>query len=222
MELFTLFTFPTLSYKCSLNPRGRRRYGSLEQLIALGNGIPSTVGHPDGSRQARPDFRSSIKHTSFIEVDLDPVIVNNNLQSLVQEDARSIWSNKQKYDILEYTVGGFFKEHRDKQLHKQHYGTLLIFPPAVGDFAHTGGELLLDGGKFTFESSRNREWIFLAFQTNIPHECKEVISGKRIVFKTELYSTKNTPEYDFPPTIVDGGFHRFDFPDFPTAPLPTD
>jgi len=65
---------------------------------------------------------------------------------------------------------------------------MLIFPPAVGEFAHTGGELVLDRDKFRFDSSKNTEWTFIAFQTNLFHECKEVLSGQRIVLKAELYS----------------------------------
>ena len=211
MESITKFSLPEVSYKCSLNPRGRRRYGTLEELLHTKTGVPSTVGFPDGSTYERPDIRSSLKYTSVVEFDLNPQEINNHIQTLLPEDSRSLWSLSQKYDVLVYSTGGFFREHSDKKLHKNHFGTLLLFPPAVGDFAHTGGELLLDGGKFVFESSLNDCWTFIAFKAHLPHECKEVLSGKRVVFKTELYCTRNTPEIEFSPQVVDGGIHRFHF-----------
>lgn len=212
MESITKFSLPEVSYKCSLNPRGRRRYGTLEQLL-LTKGVPSTVGYADGTTHERPDIRSSLKYTSVIDFDLHPQEINTHFASMLPEESRSLWQQSQKYDVLVYSTGGFFREHSDKKLHKNHFGTLLIFPPAVGEYAHTGGELLLDGGKFVFESSLNTEWTFVAFQTHLPHECKEVLSGKRVVFKTELYSSRNVPERNFSPSpqVVDGGIHRFHF-----------
>jgi hypothetical protein len=212
MESIVLFSFPTVNYRCTLNTRGRRRYGTLEELFHTNRGTRSTVGYPDGSIVERPDIRNSTKYTSVVEFDLDPDLINTHLQTLLPYDAKSIWTKTQKYDVLEYGVGGFFKEHQDKQLHKYHYGTLLVFPPAVGDFAHTGGELLLNKGTFTFDSSSNREWNCIAFKTELFHECKEVTSGKRVVFKTELYSTNHVEKDYGMPGIVDGGIHRMRLP----------
>jgi hypothetical protein len=62
-------------------------------------------------------------------------------------------------------------------------------------FAHTGGEFLLtkqDGSHYVFESSKNTEWTCIAFHPEQPHSCKEVLSGKRIVLKTELCFTPHT------------------------------
>ena len=131
----------------------------------------------------------------------------------MNNDSLTRWDNKQKYDIIEYLPGGFFKEHFDKKIKKTHYGTLLIFPPAIGRLAHTGGELIIDKGKFIFNSSTNTEWTFIAFHTYLPHECKEVLSGTRIVFKTELLMGSPQPSvlpdlngYDDYPDICDGIF----------------
>jgi len=185
MESIIKFSFPSLTYKCSLNLRGRRRYGTLEELLATQTGVISTVGMPDGSRELNTGVRNSVHYTSFVEFELETDSVIYNLRNL---NYQAEWFNLLKYDIIEYKTGGFFKEHQDRQIKSTHYGTLLIFPPAVGDFTHTGGELILDHGKFQFDSSKNTEWTFIAFQTNIFHECKEVLSGRRIVLKTELYS----------------------------------
>jgi hypothetical protein len=140
---------------------------------------------PDGSRELNTGVRNSVHYTSFVEFDLETDSVIYNLRNL---NNQAEWFGLLKYDIIEYKTGGFFKEHQDRQINSTHYGTLLVFPPAVGDFTHTGGELILDRGKFQFDSSKNTEWTFIAFQTNIFHECKEVLSGRRIVLKTELYS----------------------------------
>ena len=185
MESVIKFSFPSLTYKCSLNQKGRRRYGTLEELLSTQKGVISTVGMSDGSRELNTDVRNSFHYTSFVEFDLETDSVIYNLINL---NRQAEWFSLSKYDIIEYKTGGFFKEHQDRQIKARHYGTLLIFPPAVGDFAHTGGELILDRGKFQFDSSKNMEWTFIAFQTNIFHECKEVLSGRRIVLKTELYS----------------------------------
>jgi hypothetical protein len=212
MESIVTFSYPTVSYRCSLNPRGRRCYGTLEDLFRTKSGVPSTVGMADGSTVERTDLRNSLKYSSVVEFDLDAEKINEQFQTLLPDSVRSLWNSTQKYDILEYSEGGFFQQHQDKQLHKHHYGTLLIFPPAVGEFAHTGGELLLDEGRFIFESGSNRDWTFLAFQTHLPHECKKVTSGKRIVLKTELYSTRSTPTIPSRFEVMDGGIHRFRMP----------
>ena len=187
MESIISFSFPALGYTCSLNPRGRRKYGTLEQLLAT-KGSPSTVGLPDGTSAPRPDIRVSTKYTSAIEISLDTTIVEGQLQRLLTS-GKATWSNTQKYDVIEYGPGGFFKEHRDKKHKSTHYGTLLIFPPATGTLAHTGGELIVDKGRFKFDSSINTQWTFIAFHSELPHECRDVLSGRRVVFKTELYST---------------------------------
>lgn len=211
MESVIKFTFPSVTYKCSLNKKGRRRYGSLEELLATQEGIKSKVGMPNGLQELHIDVRNSVHYTSFVEFDLEKDSIIHNLKNLNNE---AKWFGLLKYNIIEYRAGGFFKEHQDKQIKPTHYGTLLVFPPAIGEFAHTGGELILDRGKFKFNSSENTEWTFIAFQTNIFHECKEVLSGRRIVFKTELYSDipielivikKEQPHY------VDGSLYNKDF-----------
>ena len=211
MESVIKFTFPSVTYKCSLNKKGRRRYGSLEELLATQDGIKSTVGMPNGSQELHIDVRNSDYYTSFVEFDLEKDSIIHNLKNLNNE---AKWFGLLKYNIIEYKAGGFFKEHQDKQIKPTHYGTLLVFPPAIGEFAHTGGELILDRGKFKFNSSENTEWTFIAFQTNIFHECKEVLSGRRIVLKTELYSDipiKRIVIKKEEPYYVDGSLYNKDF-----------
>ena len=155
--------------------------------------------------------RNSVHYTSFVEFDLEKDSIIHNLKNLNNE---AKWFGLLKYNIIEYKAGGFFKEHQDKKIKPTHYGTLLVFPPAIGEFAHAGGELILNRGKFKFNSSENTEWTFIAFQTNIFHECKEVLSGRRIVFKTELYSDipiKRIVIKKEEPYYVDGSLYNKDF-----------
>ena len=130
------------------------------------------------------DFKSlfGIDHLGDIKQLLKSIIGINNHKNI-------IWNNENNYVLLEYIKGGFFTKHRDKKINNKHYGTLLIFPPAIKQYEHVGGDLIiynLDGTKFIFESSKNKKWTFIAFHTYLQHECTEVISGRRIVFKKEL------------------------------------
>ena len=135
-------------------------------------------------------YNYTIDFKSFLGSDY-----NNDFKSLLKKITSKsnhkniIWNNIDDYILLEYVKGGVFKKHCDKNINDNHYGTLLIFPPAKENFEHTGGDLIiynLDGSKFIFESSKNKKWTFIAFHTYLQHECTEIISGRRIVLKKEL------------------------------------
>ena len=191
-----IFTVPGLDYICSINPGGRRKYGSILELLVSGTGEPCTVGLADGTRADDPGLRSCMKYTSVFRF-LYPN--REELEDRVKRELEKIipsahWSSTSiKYSVLEYGVGGFFKAHRDMQKGTRHCGTLLIFPPADGVFTHTGGELVMDerSGKTTsLASSQVTEWTFLAFTLDVLHECLPVLSGRRVVIKAEIYSDK--------------------------------
>ena len=186
MESIVTFNFPELTCRYSLNRRGPRKYGTLNDLLASGTGVPSTVGMPDGTDVLRQDIRSSTKFTSVIAIDTDNFDLVD--EQLIPLDDNIYWTPTTRYSVIEYLPGGFFSEHQDKKQKRNHCATLLIFPPAIANLEHTGGELILDRGRFRFDSSANRVWTFVAFHTELPHECKPVLSGQRVVFKTELYS----------------------------------
>ena len=212
-----IFTIAGLDYICSINPRGRRKYGSILELLASGTGEACTVGLADGTRADDPGLRSCMKYTSVFRF-LYPN--REELEDRVRGEIQKIiplahWSSTSiKYSVLEYGVGGFFKAHRDIQKGTRHCGTLLIFPPAVGVFTHTGGELVIsdkgtgersdkgadersDKGTgersdktISLASSQVTEWTFLAFTLDVLHECLPVLSGRRVVIKAEIYSDK--------------------------------
>ena len=206
MESIVSFSFTELTCKFSLNRRGPRKYGNLNDLLTSGTGVPSTVGLADGTDALRQDIRLSTRFTSFVVFDIEKFNPNTVDEKLKPLDSTVYWEPSTHYSVIEYGPGGFFSEHTDKKQKRNHCATLLIFPPAVDDLAHTGGELILDRGRFRFDSSTNREWTFVAFHTELPHECLPVTSGKRVVLKTELYS-KSVVQRDMPeirPVVCDG------------------
>lgn len=191
-DKIAVYTNPFLSYKCRLNTRGRPTYGTLSQFLATHQGIPSTVGTRDGNIYDATIRRSQHYSTNF-QFDFLPSYVEHFLLLPVGDERKRRYirwlPENHKYDVIVYEPGGYFKEHQDVQINRFHYGTLLIFPPAVDEFAHTGGELIItreDGSQFIFESSKVEYWTFLAFPPHYRHECRVVTSGRRVVIKTEL------------------------------------
>jgi hypothetical protein len=203
MESIVTFSFPELNCRYSLNRRGPRKYGTLDQLLQSGPGVPSTVRMPDGTDVLRQDIRYSTKFTSVVSINTGGITIDEQLNKL---DENIYWSPTTRYSVIEYLPGGFFSEHRDTKQKRNHCATLLIFPPAVASLEHTGGELIIDKGRFRFDSSANRAWTFIAFHTELPHECKPVLSGRRVVLKTELYSLRpvNRIVPDYNEMICDG------------------
>ena len=181
-----------LTYSCTINSKGPRKFGTLSQLINIKEKNRSTVGNTtNDERHLLLDIRNSYNYTSIIKFNIDETIIIDNLKKITPYEKHNnlIWTELNKYTIIEYLQGGFFTKHIDKKINKRHYGTLLIFPPAINDFEHTGGELIITINKdniFKFESSKNKDWTFIAFNINLEHECKEVISGKRIIIKHSL------------------------------------
>jgi len=172
----------TASY--SLNTTGRPRYGTLSELLQTPS-VPSTVGTPAGNvinnaiRQSK-HYRSRIVFTN----PPSPVV----FQPLTLSQTIT-WPAK--FDVLVYGPGDYFAEHSDFITKKSHCATLLVFPPQQN--SHTGGTLTIkrpDNTDFIFESSNNAVWTFIAFKPQLRHSCSPVLSGQRIVFKTELHTDK--------------------------------
>lgn len=191
-DKIAVYTNPFLSYKCRLSTRGRPTYGTLSQFLATHQGVPSTVGTRSGNIYDATIRRSQHYSTNF-QFDFLPTYVEQFLLLPVADENKRHhirWlPDNHKYDVIVYEPGGYFREHEDARINRFHYGTLLIFPPAINEFAHTGGDLIItreDGSQFVFESSKVDYWTFLAFPPHYKHECLLVTSGKRVVIKTEL------------------------------------
>jgi len=196
------FSLP-VAYRCSPVSAGggRRRYQPLETLLNE-EGEYSTVGTSTG-RAFLPDLRKSRHYKAEFDFTFDHRRAVAWLTELAEPDVGSVrWPPKNHvFDVIRYEAGGFFKEHRDKLIDHDHYATLLIFPPAIGEFAHSGGDLILtdvDGSVVRFQSSTNMEWRFIAFHPHLRHECLPVLSGTRVVIKTELrYQYEQPSDHKF-------------------------
>ena len=212
-----------INHQCSLNQFGRKKYGSIYDLIRTKSGVKSTVGLRDGLNVVNEEKRKSKHYRSACTFTFDTADIIAAFENLAPDDRKTYvrWlAPNQMCDVIEYIPGDFFVAHRDAKVNRLHYATLLIFPPAFDEFAHTGGELIItrkDGSKFTFESSLNKHWTFVAFHQELEHECKVVTSGRRVVIKTELhykyFRTFRNPDNrdniinDFP--LMDGNLPRF-------------
>jgi hypothetical protein len=214
MEPIIHFPINDGTFRFTLNPRGRRRYGTIEQFLQMNDGTQSTVGTLDGDI-VNQNLRKSKHYKSVLE----GLVSDTYLKPLGDTDQAPYicWPKSSTvYDIIEYEAGDFFTEHSDTKMNKLHYATLLIFPPALGTTAHTGGTLIIkrpDNTEFIFESSTNTQWICVAFHTGLKHECKPVISGRRVVIKTELLFTsknalKNIIEEEPIPHMVCDGYRK--------------
>jgi len=198
MSKLTSFNLYPLQYKCSLNTYGPKKYGTLEELITYNKGEQSLVGTKQGHIFI-PEIRQSNYYKTNIQFKLDESYIEQEIKKIVPEVNHSYvkWlPEDHKYDVIEYFTDGFFDKHIDRRTHKLHYATLLIFPPAINEFAHTGGDLIIDD--FNFESSTNVNWTFIIFHPESIHEVKKVLSGRRIVIKTDLkYTSKLAVVSDF-------------------------
>jgi hypothetical protein len=218
MEPIISFSFTELICRYALVKRGPRKYGTLQDILTSGAGVSCAVGMPSGDEIFAQELRNCQKYETVIEISQN-ILPDNEFRRWVQQKLHNLigsdidWESSSRYTILEYGPGGFFSEHRDRRIQRNHCGTLLIFPPAVGEFAHTGGDLVFNQGSYTFESSKNREWTFLAFEPSILHECETVRTGKRIVFKQELYASERLRTvYDYNlygDCIMDVGIRHF-------------
>jgi hypothetical protein len=215
MQQVVTFTKDQLPYKCKLNARGRRKYGTIDDLLDNCSGTVSTVGTSAGNiiMQTQRNSTRYITYLEFLAEDIESY--ESLLMGLVPQEKRKYvkWlPRNQQVDLIKYEAGGFFHEHCDEQLDVHHYATLLIFPPATGRFAHSGGRLTIkqsNGQTFIFDSDMNEKWTFIAFATGIPHLCELVTWGTRVVFKTELYysnkraGTPLKPHREFSPVMLD-------------------
>jgi hypothetical protein len=53
---------------------------------------------PDGTNQIQNEIRNSIRYSSVVEFELDPLLVITHLNKLISNDNQAEWSNSLKYD----------------------------------------------------------------------------------------------------------------------------
>jgi len=99
-----------------------------------------------------------------------------------------------QFELLGYPIGGFFNVHRDRQRDAKHKYTILVYPKST----YTGGDLILKDSLenatsvTVIETSKFTTWMVVIFSIDLYHESKEVISGSKYVFKSEIYVNENS------------------------------
>ena len=158
---------------------------------------PNTVGSASGK-----EVLTSIRRSSFLTTKIN---FNTDIEPIIREEALKIvptslkpafiypvnefsWREPEYY-VMVYHEGDFFVKHRDSK-RKTDLATVLMFPPAVDAFSHTGGALKIyqpDGEVFTFESSENKDkFKVIIFDQQLEHEVEKITSGNRVVIKFSL------------------------------------
>jgi predicted 2-oxoglutarate/Fe(II)-dependent dioxygenase YbiX len=116
------------------------------------------------------------------------------------------------YQVLKYEENDFFNRHQDNISNIRHFGTLLIFPPAIGELEHQGGKLVLDEINDEFDSSSNTSWKAVILFCEIFHEIEKVTSGQRVVLKTKLLFNEDYDsdiEQDINSNVMDVGMSDY-------------
>lgn len=99
-------------------------------------------------------------------------------------------SDNNKYIATKYTKGDFFAKHSDSIANQYHFATVLILIPSI----HEGGILRVWDQDFTlheFDSSKITKITVVAFNPSFQHECTEITSGTRLIFKTDWFYDKH-------------------------------
>lgn len=160
---------------------------------------PSTVGHQGTNVIDQNARHSGVIHGLTLEISGSNVtceaikaIVPScfkrmDFSMLLQQDFDDCFPRE--WDLLAYDPFGHFVKHIDGQSSEDHYGTLLLFPPAeLSQFE--GGDLVLytsvSQEPQIIKVSQLRDWTLVAFPLQIAHECRPVVSGTRYVFKSPL------------------------------------
>ena len=102
--------------------------------------------------------------------------------------------NIMKFELLKYEIGGFFLKHRDKLYSNSrskylHTHTCLLYPPSAL-CSYEGGDLIIyneDNKTQIINTSLFTDWTFIIFDQKTYHEITPTITGKRHVFKGQLY-----------------------------------
>lgn len=204
------FHLPDIKCKYSLNNRGRPKYGSLNDLLEKPF-EPSKVGKKDGDYHL-PEIRSGkFRNTKIVfenKEELNSLILSK-LEEFIPENINYLeFDINNNYQVLKYQENDFFNRHQDSITTKRHYGTLLIFPPAIEELEHLGGKLVLDDINEEFESSSNTSWRAVILLCRTFHQIEKVTSGQRVVLKTKLLYNqyyRSDSEQDIYSPVCDGG-----------------
>jgi hypothetical protein len=154
--------------------------GKLADLLVSEQPRDSYFGSSSGNK-IDPNVRSSKSYTTQLKS--DPTIFLDALKRIAPEYLHPAikWDSCKYTSLLVYREGDFFKKHTDTKSSKHHYATVLLYPPAT----FTGGVLEIekpDNTVFRFEGSPT-DWNLIIFEPTLKHQCSEITSGERYVFK---------------------------------------
>ncbi|KAF8531984.1 hypothetical protein JB92DRAFT_2845883 [Gautieria morchelliformis] len=121
------------------------------------------------------------------------------------------------YKLNAYTVGGFFKPHRDTPKSARHIGTLVVALPIPfegGDLrvSHEGKQVLFEWGTTCSTSLQDRmalPWAFLF--SDVEHEVLPVKSGTRVTLAYDIFTSKETAPSVFFYTDFKAALNNKDF-----------
>lgn len=119
------------------------------------------------------------------------------LDSIVKQTVKELGvqvpARVERYKLLLYETGAFFKAHKDSEKSPGMFGTLVICLPSE----HTGGEVhLVHGGKTRILETAERsqyDLSTLAWYSDVQHEIKPVASGYRLVLTYNLLQDQTMP-----------------------------
>ncbi|KAJ4303129.1 hypothetical protein N0V90_002021 [Kalmusia sp. IMI 367209] len=115
------------------------------------------------------------------------------VKQTVEELGVQVPARVERYKLLLYETGAFFKAHKDSEKSPGMFGTLVICLPSE----HTGGEVhLVRGGKTSIlETAKRSQYDLstLAWYSDVEHEIKPVASGYRLVLTYNLLQDQRMP-----------------------------
>jgi len=166
--------------------------GKILDLLSNEQPEDSWCGSLSGNN-VEPNVRSSKKYSTNIEC--NPQFFLDALKRISPEYLHPAikWEKREYGSLLVYREGDFFKKHTDTKHSKEHYATVLLYPPAT----FTGGVLEIekpDNTVFRFEGSPT-DWNLIIFEPTLKHQCSEITSGERYVFKMNAEYDEYLYEY---------------------------
>jgi hypothetical protein len=201
-QIYFKYTFPYNDNETFVLAKNTKKYSNIpineyltEKLIYYGTSKKSTVGTINGNIVDKKIRKSKtindVTLSISTNIDLDQ-LYNDNIKNILPTEIQSYANNvlkfNTKWDLLLYSTGGKFAKHTDGSSCKDHYATLLLFPPKKYNI-FTGGELII------YDTNTNHvtigandlhdvEWTVIGFPINVYHEVKPILSGIRYTFRS--------------------------------------
>ncbi|KAF2272969.1 uncharacterized protein EI97DRAFT_347613, partial [Westerdykella ornata] len=119
--------------------------------------------------------------------------VETLLKRIVERLGVCVPARAERYKLLLYEEGAFFKPHKDSEKAPGMFGTLVVCLPS----RHSGGDVRLVHGKRSLilktQESSEFDLTFLAWYSDVQHEVLPIISGHRLVLTYNLIQDPGMP-----------------------------